>query len=134
MHLEVGTSADQQQHHRHERVEVEKRRLYPPRTLPSGKNKSRSGPRNPSTSRAQTKPWWCYHGARLHEEKDADANAEAEKGGGREGGDRAPSGVEDAVAADQRKHGKEGGGERRFTDSFLLFIMCGVMLLLLFFT
>jgi len=43
VHLEVGAGADQQQHHRHERVEVEKRRLYPPRTPPSGKNKSKIG-------------------------------------------------------------------------------------------
>jgi hypothetical protein len=41
VHLEVGAGADQQQHHRHERVEVEKRRLYPPRTPPSGKNKTK---------------------------------------------------------------------------------------------
>lgn len=40
MHLEVRASADQQQHHRHERVEVEERRLYQPRTTASGKNKS----------------------------------------------------------------------------------------------
>lgn len=76
------------------------------------KTKVRSGPRNPSTSRAQIEPWWCYHEAR---------GGGRGRGGGRrprrEAGKRAATERgDDAVAAEARK-GRKPSADLRIVSS-----------------
>ena len=57
----------------------------------------------------------------MEHEEEEDADADAEKGGGKEGGDRT------GRTTRLRRIGggtERGGAERRFADSFLLFLLC----------